>query len=243
MQNDEAQKPVVNLPAKELNIEPITLKEIEDEMKKRVSLIDQEFNRGFDFIKNQKKSVTFFGSARLEEHNTYYQKARSIAAKLSGLGYSVVTGGGPGIMEAANRGAFEAQGMSLGLNIKLPHEQVRNPYVNDVVEFYYFFVRKVMLSFSAEAYLFFPGGFGTQDEFYEIITLVQTKKIEPIPIFLIGNDYWNPMKQFMIDHMLQHNMIDKEDLDLFTITEDEDLIIDTIKNTPIRDGVRLHYKE
>ena len=142
-------------------------------------------------------------------------------------------------MEAANRGAFEAEGRSLGLNIKLPHEQVRNPYVTDSVDFYYFFVRKVMLSFAAEAYVFFPGGFGTFDEFFEILTLVQTKKIENVPIFLVGNEYWNAMKQhIMIDQMLKNKTIDEEDLNLFTITEDEDAIVDAIQDVPIRAGVR-----
>lgn len=242
MQNEDAQKPIVNLPAKELNIEPITLSEIEEEMKKRVSLIELEFNRGFDFIKSQPKSVTFFGSARLKESNPYYQKARSLASKLSKSGYSIVTGGGPGIMEGANRGAFEAEGRSLGLNIKLPHEQVRNPYVTDVLDFYYFFVRKVMLSFSAEAYVFFPGGFGTMDEFFEILTLVQTKKIVKIPIFLVGNEYWSALKQYMTEHMLKNGTIDKYDLELFHITEDEEFITETIKKVPVRDGVRLHHK-
>jgi len=242
MHNEESDKPIVNLPAKELNIEPITLHEIEDEMHKRVSLIDQEFNRGFDFIKTQPRTVTFFGSARLKEDNEHYQRARRIALKLAQAGFSVVTGGGPGIMEAANRGAFEAEGRSLGLNIKLPHEQVRNPYVTDDVEFYYFFIRKVMLSFSAEAYVFFPGGFGTCDEFFEILTLVQTKKIENVPIFLVGNAYWSSLKQFMIDNMLTNKTIDKDDLNLFTITEDEDMIVEAIKKVPTRDGVRLHHK-
>jgi uncharacterized protein (TIGR00730 family) len=241
MQNEEAQKPVVNLPAKELNIEPITLHEIEDEMKKRMSLIELEFNRGFDFLKTQEKSVTFFGSARLPETNEHYQRARRIAAKLAQSGYSIVTGGGPGIMEAGNRGAFEAGGRSLGLNIKLPHEQVRNPYVTDMVEFYYFFVRKVMLSFSAEAYLFFPGGFGTYDEFFEILTLVQTNKIEKVPIILIGSEFWNPLRQHMNDMMIKNKTIDESDLDLFVISDDEDAIVDAIKKVPIRNGVRLHH--
>jgi uncharacterized protein (TIGR00730 family) len=242
MQNEEAQKKVVNLPAKELNIEPITLYEVEDEVKKRVSLIDQEFNRGFDFIKNQPKSVTFFGSARLPETSEHYQRARRLASKLAKLGYAVVSGGGPGIMEASNRGAFEVEGQSLGLNIKLPHEQVRNPYVTDAVDFYYFFIRKVMLSFSAEAYVFFPGGFGTCDEFFEIVTLVQTKKIENVPIFLVGNEFWGDLKQFMVNQMLKNKTIQPDDLNLFTITEDEDAIVEAIKKVPIRTGVRLHHK-
>lgn len=242
MQNEDALKKVVNLPAKELPIEPITLHEVEEEFKKRVSTIEQEFNRGFDFIKTQSKSVTFFGSARLPETNEHYQRARRLAAKIAKEGYAVLSGGGPGIMEAANRGAFEAGGRSLGLNIKLPHEQVRNPYVTDVVDFYYFFVRKVMLSFSAEAYIFFPGGFGTYDEFFEILTLIQTKKIERVPIYLVGNEYWNAMRKLAIEQMLPLKMIESDDLDLFTITEDEDAIVEAIKKTPIRNGVRLHYK-
>jgi uncharacterized protein (TIGR00730 family) len=195
-------------------------------------------------IKNQPKSVTFFGSARLPETSEHYQRARRIAQKLAKLGYSVVSGGGPGIMEGANRGAFEGEGRSLGLNIKLPHEQVRNPYVTDSEDFYYFFIRKVMLSFSAEAYLFFPGGFGTFDEFFEILTLVQTNKIERIPMFLVGNEFWGSLKKhIMIDQMLKIGAIDDEDLSLFTITEDEDEIVDVIKNVPIRNGVRFTYDQ
>lgn len=243
MPYDDAQKPIVNLPAKDLDIQPITLHEVDEEIKKRVSMIDQEFSRGFDFIKNQPKSVTFFGSARLPETNQYYKSARSMSGKLSKLGYTILTGGGPGIMEAANRGAFEAEGRSLGLNIKLPHEQVRNPYVTDVVDFYYFFVRKVMLSFSAEAYVFYPGGFGTYDEFFEILTLVQTNKIEKVPIFLIGTKFWNGLKQLMVEQMVANNTIDADDVDLFTITDDEDSVVEAIKNVPIRNGVRVHHSE
>ncbi len=237
--NEDVQKPVVNLQSNQLPIEPITLHEVEEEIGKRVSTIDAEFNRGFEFIKDQPKSVTFFGSARLPETNEYYQKARSIGNKLAKEGYSIVTGGGPGIMEAGNRGAFEAEGRSLGLNIKLPHEQVRNPYLTDSVEFYYFFTRKVMMSFSAEAYIFFPGGFGTLDEFFEIITLVQTNKIECVPIILVGNDYWNDLFAYIKKQMLPLKMIEPSDLDLVTITEDEDQIVDIVKKVPIRVGVRL----
>lgn len=241
--NEDTQKPIVNLPTKDLNIEPITLHEVEEETKKRVSLINHEFNRGFDFIKNQPKTVTFFGSARLAETNKYYMIARSMAHKISTLGYSIVTGGGPGIMEAANRGAFEAEGRSLGLNIKLPHEQVRNPYLTDSVDFYYFFVRKVMMSFSAEAYIFFPGGFGTLDELFEIMTLVQTNKIEKIPVILIGTEFWNPLVTYLKENMLEKNQtIDAEDLSLFIVTDSEDEVLDIIKKVPIRDGVRFTYK-
>ena len=212
-------------------------------MNKRVSLIDHEFKAGFEFIKHQPKSVTFFGSARLPADNEHYQRASRLGYKLAKEGFSVISGGGPGIMEGANRGAFEANGRSIGLNIKLPHEQSVNPYVKSSIEFYYFFVRKVMLSFSAEAYLFFPGGFGTFDELFEILTLVQTNRIEKTPIFLVGNEYWNSVKDLLIKVMLGNKTIEEKDLSLFTITEDEDLIVETVKKMPIRNGVRFTYKE
>ncbi len=242
--NEDAQKPIVNLPAKDLNIEPITLHEVEDEIKKRLSLIDTEFNRGFDFVKTQEKSVTFFGSARFPEDNEHYQRARRIGYKLAKLGYSVLTGGGPGIMEGANRGAYEAEGKSLGLNIKLPHEQVRNPYLTDSVDFYYFFTRKVMLTFSAEAYVFFPGGFGTLDEFFEILTLVQTNKIEKVPLILVGNEFWQNLDHFIHKEMFLNNKsVDEEDMKFYTITQDEDEIVEIIKQAHTRNGVRFLYKD
>ncbi len=241
--NDEAQKPIINKPAKELPTKPITLHEVEQEIEKRVSEIELEFKRGFQFIKDQPKSVTFFGSARLPETSEHYQRARHIGYKLASLGYSVVTGGGPGIMEGANRGAFEANGKSLGLNIKLPMEQSENPYLTDSEDFYYFFTRKVMLAFSAEAYLFFPGGFGTFDELFEILTLVQTHKIEKVPVILIGKEFWDDSILFMRNHMLKgHDMIDEEDLNLFTITDSEDEVVEIVKNVPIRSGIRMHHK-
>lgn len=240
--NEEAQKPIINVPAKDLPNQPITLHEVEEEIEKRLSLIDKEFSRGFDFIKGQPKTVTFFGGSRFPEENEYYQKARRIASKLSELGYSIITGGGPGIMEGANRGAFEAEGKSMGLSIKLPNEQVRNPYLTDSIDFYYFFTRKVMLAFSAEAYLFFPGGFGTFDELFEILTLVQTKKIEKVPIILVGSDFWGELEVFMKKYMLDKNKtIDLQDLSLYTILDDEDEILKAIQSAPIRVGVRLKH--
>ncbi|MBX4198103.1 TIGR00730 family Rossman fold protein [Candidatus Parcubacteria bacterium] len=240
--NEEAQKPVVNLPAKDLPIEPITLHEVEEEIQKRVSLIDKEFNRGFDFIKDQPKTVTFFGSSRFTEDNEHYQTARRLAHRLSSLGYSIVTGGGPGIMEGANRGAFEAEGRSLGLTIKLANEQVRNPYLTDTVEFYYFFTRKVMLSFSAEAYVFFPGGLGTFDELFEILTLVQTNKIEKVPVILIGGEFWKALDSFMHEQMFAKNKaIDETDIQLYTIVDNEDEIVKIIQEVPIRVGVRFNH--
>lgn len=231
----------LNIPASELPTEPITLHEVEEEMKKRVSYIDKEITKGFNFIKNQPKSVTMFGSARFSPSNKHYKQAERLAGRFAKMGYTVITGGGPGIMEGANKGAFDAGGTSLGLNIKLPFEQSQNPYLTDNLDFYYFFTRKVMLSFSAEAYLFFPGGFGTLDEFFEILTLVQTHKIEPVPIVCVGRDFWEPLQDFIQRQMYElHNAVDKTDMSLYTITDDEDEVVTIVKKVPIRHGVRLH---
>jgi uncharacterized protein (TIGR00730 family) len=179
--------------------------------------------------------VTFFGSARTDENDSNYRKARSLANRIvKELNYAILTGGGPGIMEAGNRGAHEAGGKSAGLTIELPHEQLSNKYLTDEIRFHYFFSRKVCLSFAAEAYVFFPGGFGTLDEFSEILTLVQTGKIERVPIILVGRAYWKNLEHFFKESMIQNKMIEEDDLSLFTITDDEDEIIDIIKNAPIR---------
>ncbi|MEK7514536.1 MAG: TIGR00730 family Rossman fold protein [Patescibacteria group bacterium] len=229
---------IINLPPKHLPTRPLTLTELEEDIKKRLSLISKEFTEGFEFIKNYPSSVTFFGSSQTGEGTKYYEKARSLATRIvKELGYSIVTGGGPGIMEAANRGAQEAGGVSIGLNIKLIHEQATNPYVTYSSQFYYFFVRKVCLSFSAETYIFFPGGFGTLDEMFEILTLIQTKKIEKVPIILFGKEYWGKLEGFIKEELLSSGLVDKEDFLLYTITEDEDEVMRRIKNTPVQDGV------
>jgi uncharacterized protein (TIGR00730 family) len=234
----------VNLPPKELPFKPLTLEELRESEEKREERINKEFKEGFEFIDSYEKSVTFFGSARLPKDNEYYLKAQHLAYRIANeLGYAIVTGGGPGIMEAANRGAYEAGGDSLGMTIRLPHEQVTNPYITAHTNFYYFFSRKVMMTFSAEAYVYFPGGFGTLDEFFEILTLVQTNKIEKVPLILVGDSYWKGLEQFIMDQMLKNKTVDREDLNLFTITEDEDKILNLIKNTRIRNGVKYHYDE
>ena len=199
----------------------------------------EEFIRGFNLIRKHKHSVTFFGSARMEEGGEYYEKARRMAHKLADAQINVVTGGGPGIMEAANRGAAESdaegRGGSLGLNIKLPMEQVLNPYVEENEAFHYFFSRKVALTFSAEAYLVFPGGFGTLDELFEILTLVQTQKIVPVPVILIGSEFWQPLMDFITNTLRDtYETISPEDLELFEVCDDEAEIVEIVKNAPLR---------
>lgn len=218
---------------------PLTLAEISESAKKRVALIGQEFKSGFEFVNNYPRSVTFFGSARTKENDLYYEKAKTLAMRIVGeLHYSVVTGGGPGIMEAANRGAYEMGGNSLGLTIQLPHEQVTNQYLTDQLGFHYFFSRKVCLAFSAEAYVFFPGGFGTMDEFTEILTLVQTRKIPQAPIILFGKEYWQILENFFKEKLLKAGLIDEEDLSIYTITDSESEALTLIKNAPIRFGLK-----
>ena len=212
--------------------------------KKRISEITREFTEGFNFLEDYPKSVTFFGGNQLREDDKYYISARALAAKLvKELGYSIISGGGPGIMEAANRGAYEAGGSSLGLLIKLPDGQITNKYITAEFSAYYFFVRKVCLTFSAEAFIFFPGGFGTLDEFFEIATLVQTKKVEGVPIICVGSDYWNAVKEFMKKELQTRGTVTESDLKLFHITDDHDEIVEMLKKVPVRFGVPLNGKK
>ena len=220
-------------------MKPLTLAELTEAATKRVSLISQEFSRGFEFLINYPKSVTIFGSTQTKTEDKYYKLAESVSARIvKELHYSIVTGGGPGIMEAANKGAFEAGGNSLGLTIELPNIQITNKYLTDTIRFHYFFCRKVCLAFSAEAYLFFPGGFGTLDEFTEILTLVQTRKIEQVPIILVGKEYWQPLIEFFKERILAEKKIEPAELELFKITDDEEEIMKIIKEAPIYFGIR-----
>lgn len=187
----------------------------------RVFRIMSEFVSGFELLRGHGLAVTFWGSARLSPKDPYYKLAEELAAKLAKKGFSVISGGGPGIMEASNVGAFKVGGKSVGLNIELPFEQKLNPYTTESLNFDFFFSRKVMLTFASEAYIYFPGGFGTLDEFFEIITLMQTKKIEKLPVVLMGSDFWNPLiKWFEKDLLKKHKTISKEDLDLFVVFDD-----------------------
>lgn len=196
-----------------------------------------EFIEGFQFIAGYKKSVTIFGSARCCVGDKWYEEARKLAVLLVKSGFAVVTGGGPGIMQAANHGAFEEKGDSVGLNIQLPVEQRINPYVNRAHGFHYFFTRKLMLSYSAQAYVYFPGGFGTLDEMFEIVTLIQTKKIAThIPVILVGKEYWEPLVRWIQNDVYgKFKAIDIEDMQIFSIVDDASEAMEIIAQSRARD--------
>ncbi len=188
-----------------------------------------QFIRGFRTLHFVGPCVTVFGSARFKEDNIYYKQARSMGARIAELGLTTMTGGGPGIMEAANRGAFENGGVSVGCNIRLPFEQRANPYTNRSITFEYFFLRKTMLVKYSYAFIIMPGGFGTMDEFFETLTLVQTKTITGFPIVLFGKEYYKQLMEAIEDMVLQ-GTVAKEDMSLVLLTDNEDEAIDHIRS-------------
>ncbi|GBC89154.1 Cytokinin riboside 5'-monophosphate phosphoribohydrolase [bacterium HR13] len=194
----------------------------------RVLKIMSEFVRGFDELSNVGPAVTFFGSSRLGEEDKYYKFAYRTAFRLGQMGFCIITGGGPGIMEAANRGAYDAGALSVGLNIEIPKEQVPNRYQNKSLQFDYFFVRKVMLIKYSFAYVIFPGGFGTLDELFEALTLIQTGKSHRFPVILFGSKYWGPLLDFMREVMVPHRTISQEDTKLLTLVDDPEAVISQV---------------
>ncbi len=188
----------------------------------RVFRIMAEFVEGFETMGKIKPSIAVFGSARTKPSNKYYKLAVRVAKELSKKGFGIITGGGPGIMEAANRGAKEANGSSTGVNIELPHEQFANPYIDQdkLLNFRYFFIRKVMFFKYAQGYIIMPGGFGTIDEFFEVLTLIQTGKTEKVPIVVMGKEYWQPLMSWLKKFMLDFKLIEDFDMDLFKLTDD-----------------------
>ena len=186
----------------------------------RVMRIQGEFVAGFDALAEVPLAVTIFGSARIPEGNGYYEQARDVARRLSHASFPIITGGGPGIMEAANRGASEAGGLSIGANIELPFEQGFNPYVNLPLNFRYFFVRKTMFMKYSEGFIIFPGGFGTMDELFEALTLIQTGKVRNFPVILFGTAYWRGLIAWLRDTMQADNKISPGDVDLMYQTDD-----------------------
>ncbi|MSR87570.1 MAG: TIGR00730 family Rossman fold protein [Candidatus Zambryskibacteria bacterium] len=225
-----------------VNTATLTREEMQRVSIERIAEIAKEFTEGFKFLEDYPRSVTFFGSNQTREADYYYQSARNLSARIvKELGYSIVSGGGPGIMEAADRGAYEAGGNSIGLLIKLPTEQPTNAYIKKSVSFHYFFARKVCLAFGAEVFIFYPGGFGTLDEFFEIITLLQTRKIGGAPIICVGSEYWNKIKNLLESELLSRDMIRPEDMNLFTITDNHDEIIELIKKVPVKEIIPLDF--
>jgi uncharacterized protein (TIGR00730 family) len=200
-----------------------------------------EFLRGVRALHFVGPCVTVFGSARFPEDHRYYALAREVGGRLARAGFTVMTGGGPGIMEGANRGAREAGGRSIGCNIQLPHEQHPNPYLDLFVEFPHFFVRKVMLVKYSYAFVVLPGGFGTLDEIFETVVLIQTGKIEHFPVVLMGADYWAPLLAFVRDTMLSAQTISPEDPGILTVTDDPAQAVATILETA-RSQFGLHWE-
>ncbi len=186
---------------------------------RRIFRIGFEFLRGFRTLHFVGPCVTVFGSARFAEGHPWYGLAREMGRRLAGAGFTVITGGGPGVMEAANRGAHEAGGRSVGCNIQLPHEQKPNPYLDLFLEFRYFFVRKVMLVKYSYGFIVLPGGFGTMDEIFETATLIQTHKIPDFPLVLLGTAYWRDLIELFKDSMLREGTIDGDDMDILKITD------------------------
>jgi TIGR00730 family protein len=189
-----------------------------------------DFVKGFDDLGELGPTVTIFGSARLKEDNFYYQKAQQLASMLGERGFNIMTGGGPGIMEAANRGAKEHEDVeSIGLNIDLPFEQIANKYTTKELRFDYFFSRKVMLVKYSMAYVIFPGGYGTLDELFEALTLVQTRKVTGVKIFIVGEDFYKPLLEFIDTKLVVNGMIDKEDLEMIKMTDDLEAVVNEIE--------------
>ncbi len=198
----------------------------------RLFRIMAEFVEGFDTLSGIKgPAVSFFGSARTKPEDPYYKLTVAIAEELSQQGFAIITGGGPGIMEAANKGAAEAGGHSIGLNINLPFEQEPNIFTNLPLSFKYFFVRKVMFIKYAQAFICMPGGFGTLDEAFEALTLIQTKRIKPFPVILVGTDFWSGIMDWIQDKMLACGNVDNNDMTIFNLMDDPQEIVASIKKT------------
>ena len=200
----------------------------------RVVRIGWEFIQGFRMLHFVGPCVTVFGSARFEEDHRYYQLGRQVGAGLAQAGFTILTGGGGGIMEAANRGAKDVNGISIGCNIQLPREQQHNPYLDQWMEFRYFFVRKVMLVKYSYAFVALPGGFGTMDEIFETVTLIQTGKILDFPLILMGSDFWLPLLELVQESFIPERTISQSDLDLLTVTDSVDEAVEKVREAGMR---------
>ncbi len=199
------------------------------DLDRHVGLIANEFRQGFEAVDRIKEpAVTIFGSARVGEGDAPYEQARAVARRFAERGWAVVTGGGPGVMEAANRGAKEGNGLSVGFNIQLPHEQRSNPYLDISLTFRHFYARKTMFVKAAEGFVVFPGGFGTVDELFEALTLIQTGKVLHFPVVLFDTDYWSELLEWMRKELLAHGMISPGDVELLYVTDDAEEAVQVV---------------
>ncbi len=195
----------------------------------RIFRIMSEFVDGFEVLSQVGRAVSIFGSTRVKSGNKYYKLAEEVAYLLAKEKFAVITGGGPGIMEAANKGARRAKGLSIGLNIQIPSEQKANAYIDTLLDFHYFFVRKVMFVKYAKAFVIMPGGYGTLDEFFEAINLIQTRRIREFPVVLLGTHYWTGLLKWLKENVLAQGNISHADLKLFQVTDEPQEVVDIIK--------------
>ena len=208
----------------------LSAEEKTEDLEQDIALIAQEFREGFEAVdKIVQPAVTIFGSARVGEGSPVYEQAREVGRRFAELGWAVVTGGGPGVMEAANRGTQEGGGLSVGFNIQLPHEQAPNPYLDVSLTFRHFYVRKTMFVKVAEGFVVFPGGFGTVDELFEALTLIQTGKVFNFPVVLYDTDYWGELMGWIKSELLADGMISPNDLDLLFVTDDLDEAVERVR--------------
>jgi uncharacterized protein (TIGR00730 family) len=200
-----------------------------DALREKTARIAQEFYEGFEAVERiDRPAVSIFGSARVPEGDPAYESARTTAKLFAEAGWAVVTGGGPGVMEAANRGCREGNGLSVGFNIELPHEQHSNPYLDISLTFRHFYARKTMFVKAAEGFVVFPGGFGTTDELFEALTLIQTGKVLHFPVILFNSAYWEPVRSWIGDNLLPMGMVSRGDLDLLTVSDDPAQVVQIV---------------
>jgi uncharacterized protein (TIGR00730 family) len=209
---------------------PSIIDDLKGDQSWRIFRIISEFTEGFDELSGLCDAISIFGSARLPEEHFYYEKTVELAEMLSKEGFAIISGGGPGVMEAANKGAFQQGQTSIGLNIELPQEQKANPYQSLSLDFRYFFVRKVMFVRYSIGYVCMPGGFGTLDEFFEALTLMQTHKAYPLPLVLFGSDFWGGLMDWLKTKLIAYGTISEEDLLLITVTDDPQEVVDIMVN-------------
>ena len=196
-----------------------------------------ELVEGFDELSNIGPAVTVYGSARLEEEDPLYEEVGEITRRLAKTGFAIITGGGPGVMEAANKGAFNANGTSIGLNIELPTEQAFNSYTTKSIKFHHFFARKVILVKYAVAFVIMPGGWGTLDELSEVVTLMQTNKIKPFPVILFKSEYWQGLLDWMENTVVARSFVSAEDMDLLRVCDEPDEVIETVQSWYLRNEI------